>query len=155
MYFWEPSAIGWRRRQVARPVSQLGFGRETSIAGIIGNATASGGGLTLDGELTAASRTRLNSALSVDLGDPTRQLPGRISVTLDTGSLIHVTPECYRVISAIQSTNSILTGRSFNLPGIFITSWKAVGNSNPDASRFYQFPAIGTTAFYGFRIAGF
>ena len=59
---------------------------------MIGNATASGGGLTQAGELTSGSRAELDSALRVEFGDPTRSLPGRIAV-YSRGAPYYVTVE--------------------------------------------------------------
>jgi hypothetical protein len=135
--------------EYAKPVSQLGFGSDSTIAGIIGAATASGGGLTIAGELTASSRAVLNSALSSEQGDPSVYKSGRYSANTDQGIRYWLTAECYRAASAVLITRAVIAGSgNFNQFG-FLTGWKRVGNSNPDPARFFQLGQIGRTVLYG------
>jgi len=104
------------------------------------------------GELT--DRSGLDATLSTELGDPTRNLSGRVPVTLTNGTVYYVTPECDRAISAMQATNTIMANpTALNGNGVFVTSWKQVGNSNRDPTRLYDLGHEGGTEFYGF--AGF
>jgi RHS repeat-associated protein len=124
----------------------LGYGGiGTTLAQEIYRADGGAGAFNSSGQLI--NQSQLTSTLNTDLGDPTRNLPGRISVP---GTDYFVTPECYSAISALQAVNSLLAGATLHTPGFFVTSWKQVGNSNPDPTRLFDFGSVGDTEFYGF-----
>jgi RHS repeat-associated protein len=86
--------------------SILGYGGlGTNLAQEIVLAAAGTSEVNGSGELNDMSG--LEGTLDTDLGDPTRDLPGRVPVTLDDGSVDYVTPECDRAISAMQATNTM------------------------------------------------
>jgi hypothetical protein len=130
--------------------SILGYGGVgTSLAGELVRAAAGTGEINGLGGLTSSYESSLQSSLNQDQGDPTRNLPGRVPVTLSNGSTDYVTPECDRAILAMQATNTILGGFTTNTQGFFVTSWKANGNSNPDPTRLGNLGTVGGTTFFG------
>ena len=134
--------------------TSLGYGGiGTTLSQELVRAAAGTGEVNSRGELN--DRSGINDSLDIELGDATRSLPGRVPEQLTNGSTYYVTPECDRLIQALQSTNYILSGGSLNAPGFFVTSWKANGNSNPDPSRLYTLGIVGGTTFYGFASYGF
>jgi len=104
----------------------------------------------IDGALNSALENTLSSVLSTDLGDPTRDLPGRVPVTLLDGSVDYVTPQCEAVISAWQATSTVYTSGGLTIGGSLVTSWKSAGGSNPDPARLINAGTIGGTTFFGF-----
>jgi len=131
--------------------SLLGYGSiGTTLTDELVRAAGGTSELNRNGELR--DRSGLNSSLSENQGDPTRNISGRVPVTLTNGSTWYVTAEYDRVISAMQATNAILGGASLNASGFFVTSWKQAGhgNTNPDPSRLYGLGTVGGTMFYGF-----
>ena len=125
------------------PASILGYGSlGTTLSQEIVRAAAGTTAVDSSGEIT--NRNVLNSVLNTELGDPTRDLPGRFPLTLEDGTDIYVTAECYAAISAMQSTNTILANPTlYNQSGFFVTSWKRFNSSNPDSDRLYDFGVIG------------
>jgi RHS repeat-associated protein len=128
--------------------SILGYGGQgTTLSQELVRAAAGTGEVDAAGELVDDSA--LQDSLAVELGDPTRQIPGRVPVTMADGSTDYVTPECDRAILAMQATNTILRGASLNSQGYFVISRKAVGNSNPDPTRLGSLGTMGGTTFFG------
>ena len=108
------------------------------------------------GELNTYSYNELRKVLSVDQGDPFRNLPGRVAIyNPEARRDMYVTPECFAAISAMQETNNIWSNRNaLNTPTYFVTSWKTdqPQNTNPDSTRLFEFGSRGTgNKFYGFR----
>jgi RHS repeat-associated protein len=142
-YWGEGDIPGFLRASI------LGYGRfGRTLTAIIRGATAGTTVVDDNGEIT--NKSALDRVLNTELGDPTRQLPGRYFVA---GTNYYVTPECFGVIAAMQSTNTIGSGIiSLNNPGFFVTSWKRINNSNPDPTRLYDFDTLGKTLFWGFQV---
>jgi hypothetical protein len=132
--------------------SVLGYGSVgTTMSQEIVRADGGVGEVNSSGVLNDTSG--ITNTLNTDLGDPTRALPGRVPVTLANRSVYYVTPECDRAITAMQATNLIVGGGTVNYAGVFVTSWKQTGNSNPDPTHLYTLGTAGATTFYGFQSA--
>ncbi len=134
--------------------SILGYGGVgTTLGREISRAAAGTREVNFFGGLTSSYENSLQSSLNQDQGDPTRNLPGRVPVTLTNGSVDYVTPECDRAILAFQATNDLSLGLVTNKPGSFVTSWKANGSSNPDPTRLGNLGTVGGTTFFGVGLA--
>jgi len=139
-----------------RPVTQLGVGGAgTTMSQAIVRADGGVGAVDITtGELSPAFRNQLNGALNNDEGDVTLNGPGRFAIGGVNGSTLYVSGECYRVITAMQGTNSIYYRLlTVNQPGFFVTNWKGQnGTSSPDPGRLFDFPKVGPNSFWGFQL---
>ena len=139
--------------------STLGYGFAGATADATLNnvlvAAANGTGvLDREGQLVDNANT-LQAELNEDQGDMSQNGPGKLPLTNGSGQITgYVTQDCWGVIAALESANSVAAGDNLNPRGAFITSWNSsapIYNPNYAAGIEYFFGNVGgATNFFGF-----
>ena len=141
-----------------RSASALGYGAagapgDATLNRVLEAAAAETGVLGTHGQLVAGAST-LQAELGEEQGNTSIPGPGKLPLVNALGEITaYVTDDCYSVIAALESANSVVAGINFNPPGDFITSWNVsapVNNPNYQEGVEYYLGKAGVTNFYGF-----